>query len=81
MFRGLTRDVIARHVTEGGVLKEELTPEQLATYVNSAVDGVILRFALTRDEDDAQRSLRLILKNARQLMGMEERDSHEPTRF
>ena len=76
----LSRGVIARHVAEGGRLRDGLTPDQMAAYLNATIDGIILRYTLTRNEEDARRSLGLILKHALHLMEIEER-ADESTGF
>ena len=68
-FRQLTEEILQRHLNEGGVLPPELTITDLAHYLISSVDGVILQFALTQNETITQTSLDLILRNALSLMG------------
>jgi AcrR family transcriptional regulator len=71
VFENLMGEIFERHLAEGGSLRLGLTPQTLATHLFSVMDGVVLRFALTRDEAAALLSLSLILNEALTLMGIE----------
>ena len=82
VLENVTCVILERHVKEGGTLAGDLTPELLATHLVSVMDGVILRFALSRDESCARMSLSLILADTLRVMGIEDgRIANEFNRF
>lgn len=72
LYRRLTEEILQRHVTEGGRLPEGTTVAALAQHIVAVVDGVVLQYAITRDEAAAQFSLGLIARQTLELMGTTE---------
>ena len=76
-FRRLMEDILERHIREGGVLPPHLTVTNLAHYVISAVDGIVLQHTLFGDDAVTQSSLQLIMQNALSLMRAEKDTTNE----
>jgi len=57
-------------VEAGGALENGLTPEALAHYTVSIVDGIVLHHTLSRDDAAAERNLALVRQNVLQLMNV-----------
>jgi AcrR family transcriptional regulator len=69
VYRRLTEEILEKHVASGGALAPGMAVGTLAHYIVAAVDGVVLQYAITGDEDAARFSLALILDHALLLMG------------
>lgn len=67
-FRHLNESVLQKHLDEGGSFALGLTAASLAHYMVAATDGVLLQFALTGDDEAAQRSLTLIEQHVLHLL-------------
>lgn len=70
VYNRLTEEILERHRAAGGALTPGLTVPSLARHIVAVVDGVVLQYAITGDEEAARLSLDLILNHALCLMGM-----------
>lgn len=69
-YRRFVREIIEHHVAVGGTLDADLTPETLANYIVSAIDGIVLHHTLSGDEAAAKRNLSLVRRQVFELMGI-----------
>ena len=74
VFRGLTQEVLERHVAGGGTLVDGWNAADLAGYIVAICDGVILQHTLTGDNEAARRGLHLILTHILRQMGYQTND-------
>jgi AcrR family transcriptional regulator len=69
-YRRFIQEIVERHLDEGGSLTSGLTAAELADYLITVVDGVVLHHTLSGDDAAAERNLNMVRSQVLQLMGV-----------
>lgn len=69
-YRRFIEEIIEGHIATGGSLGADLTPQTLANYVVTVIDGVVFHHTLSGDDEAAQRNLEIVQDQVFQLMGI-----------
>ncbi len=77
VYRRVTEEIARKHIAGGGTLAPGLTIEAWAHYVVAAVDGVMIQFAVTSDEETTRRGLAMLQQHALALLGAGKEENDE----